>query len=115
MTHSLKQFLDFITYNGLFHYVTIPISLAAAINDDKDSKELCHVEPINELVSVVWYPQKAWIDECKRREEVNETRDTWKQNIKPPEKDLLTQIQEASKSGNKEELERLTKELLSKL
>lgn len=77
MRISIKDFLDVVTYNRLFHYVDLPEHIGKEINIDiqcdMKTREFppCYVEVLNNGQCRVWYPYTSWSMELERRKDEN--------------------------------------------
>lgn len=103
ITLDLKIFLDLLTYDGLFDYVTLDTSIGAIISQADPEKKVAYVEPLNAYKCTVWYPVESWICECKRRAAFEQALVKARQEIAARPKVFI----EEQQTKDKEELQRL--------
>ena len=70
MTIDPHKILELLTYNSLIVPVTIDCDVGDIFISDPAHDVLYHVEKRHPEIYDIWYPIKAWIDECKRRSEI---------------------------------------------
>ncbi len=111
---ELNILLDLLTYNKLFNYVDLPTMVASAIALCDIEKEVCYCEPtVNVEITRVWYPIQSWIDECKRRSDIERTLTEARKNhmcvdfpgLKQP--NLQQQLVQAAVKGDMVEVKRI--------
>src|SRR5216683_3775420 len=93
ITLPLKEFLDLITYNGLFDSMSIPSSIGHYIHLTDPKHIISFVEPLNDQLSTLYYPIESYINEQKRRHEIEKAiveHRAWKEK-QPISRDILEQ------------------------
>lgn len=122
MNLKIKDFMDIVTYNGLFEWVDLPSFIAAeCLIDDPEHREV-FCEPVSPILVRCYYPIESWIKELKRRKEIetiitesqmlpHKSTDKWNDILNKNELQKL--IISATLAGNFAEVQRLG-ELLNK-
>jgi hypothetical protein len=120
MNLKIKDFMDIVTYDGLFEWVDLPSYIAAqCIIDDPEHKEV-FCEPVSALTVRCYYPIESWIKELKRRKDIETTltESLKHRHVRPNEflskSELQKLIITATIMGNFSEVTRLG-ELLNKI
>ena len=111
MNLSLTQFLEFATYNRLLNYVHVSNEIAAEIVKEDSEHKYCFVEAHNHETSCVWYPIESWIEECRRRKELNrKVSITIAPEVKTV-KQLQNELMQAAMKGDRELIKQLAEKL----
>lgn len=114
MNIPLTEFLDIVSYNKLFNYVYLPSKTGAEILLEDPTHEICFVESINFELCCVWYPISSWIDEIKRRKEMEKSLLDFSRKpklIKDDKVELNKLLIKAAMRGDFNEVNRITERM----
>jgi len=120
ITCDIEELLNILTYNKLFEYVDLPVSMASSFKATDTNNVYCHVEESQHDIWRIWYPVIGWINEQKRRSNLEKTLQSHRDSVKSiivdsavqvPREILQQRVYEAITKGDLETVTKLMNEL----
>ena len=106
------DFLEYTTYNRLFHYLTITPAIATWL--EQCGKEDCVVEHADNGEIICWYPIEEWHREQKRRAAIQIKHDIVIKPVAKTKDELMKELFEAMNQQNMKRVQELSN-LIAKL